>query len=209
MYLEHEGSFERLRRLYFRKILSRMALPRTADILDYGCGPGDFMVECKAQGYTALGIDSSVRSISMARRRGLDVLEGDWEAASLEGKSFDLIFLQSVIEHCRNPVALLRGLSHRLKESGVMIVSAPTPGPHFWDDPTHIRPYTPRSLTALAELSELRLEWQSYVFAFLLGFRFSAPIVFKCLNILPWSLGTNLIAAFGRQPGQEPTPAKS
>lgn len=132
----------------------------------------------------------------MAMNRGLRVTLGGTAELLLQGDRYDAIVVQSVLEHVTNPASFIGDLARLLVPGGVLVLSAPTPGPFFWDDPTHIRPHTPKSFKLLAEISGLECEYLSYVFAFLLGVEIRAPIFFQALNVLPISLGSNLVAFF-------------
>lgn len=111
---------------------------------------------------------------------------------------FDVIFLQSVVEHVHDPVELLMQLREYLQPKGLLIISCPTPGPHFWDDPTHIRPHTPKSFASLAELCSYNVIEITYVFAFLLGINLRNSLFYKLLNVLPFTLGSNIIGVFAK-----------
>jgi 2-polyprenyl-3-methyl-5-hydroxy-6-metoxy-1,4-benzoquinol methylase len=102
MYLEYTGPFDRIRRHYFKKVISELQNKGCRRLLDYGCGPGDVLQVCQTLGLPALGIDSSPRSVGLAHQRGLEVLLGDANAPALQNEKFDAIFLQSVIEHIPN-----------------------------------------------------------------------------------------------------------
>lgn len=197
MYLEYDGLFQRIRQHYFRRVLERYS-PRGGRVLDYGCGPGDMLKVARAMGVDAVGIDASEYSVRRAAVRGLEVELGDYESMSYRDESFDLIFAQSVLEHVGDPVAMVRALRRILKPDGVLLLSAPTPGPHFWDDPTHVRPHTPQSLRTLGAICDLEAKSVTYVFAFLLGLELRSSLFFKALNLLPVALGTNLLAAYQR-----------
>lgn len=80
-----------------------------------------------------------------------------------------------------------------------MVISAPTPGPHFWDDPTHVRPFTPASMQTLGELLELKTERVTYVFSFLLDLSLSASFIYKLMNITSLALGSNLVAFYRKK----------
>jgi 2-polyprenyl-3-methyl-5-hydroxy-6-metoxy-1,4-benzoquinol methylase len=198
VYLTYGGSFGRIRARYFHKILERLALRPGAKVLDYGCGPGDFLLLAKGRGFDASGIDSSPRSVRMAAERGLSVLCGGTRELLERADRYDAIVVQSVLEHAPDGVALVTELGSLLAPGGVLVLSAPTPGPFFWDDPTHVRPYTAKSFAILADLTGMRCEYLSYVFAFLLGIELRAPVFFQLLNLLPLSLGSNLVAFMRR-----------
>jgi 2-polyprenyl-3-methyl-5-hydroxy-6-metoxy-1,4-benzoquinol methylase len=199
VYLTYGGAFNRARQTYFNKIIKRLALSPGARVLDYGCGPGDFILCARQNGIDAIGIDSSPRSVRLARERGISVMAGGTAELLARPDRYDAILAQSVLEHVADAVRLVTDLRSVLSPGGILVLSSPTPGPFFWDDPTHVRPHTPKSITVLAELADMRCEYLSYVFAFLLGMELRLPIFFQILNALPVSLGSNLIS-FLRKP---------
>ena len=201
MYLIYSGYFDALRKRYFRKILDRLALPHGSDVLDYGCGPGDFILLAREHGLRAVGVDNSEHSIRLAKEHGITVLQKTSKMLLAEPARYDAIIIQSVLEHVPDGVELASDLAKLLKPGGVLILSSPTPGPFFWDDPTHVRPYTPRSFLILAEIIALECDYLGYVFGFLLNFEIRLSLIFPLMNVIPLSLGSNLIA-FLRKPAK-------
>lgn len=199
MYLAYSGVFDALRRYYFAKVIDRCGLSSDSVVLDYGCGPGDFLIVCKNKGINAQGVDSYERSIQMAQQRGLTVKKADYTSLPFPKESFDAVVLQSVIEHADNSVEMLQALVSYLVPGGVLVVSAPTPGSHFWDDPTHIRPYTPRSLRVISDLIGTDVMEINYVFSFLLGARMTSSLVYKVMNLVPVPLGSNIVAFYKKR----------
>src|SRR5205807_7846702 len=155
MYLAYSGHLDWWRKRYFDKILDTLNPNAASEILDYGCGPGDFIALASKRNLRVEGVDISDRSIAMARERGFVVAKKTTKDLRAEEKRYDAIIAQSVIEHVPDGLALVIDFADLLKPGGTLVLSAPTPGPYFWDDPTHIRPYTPRSFRALAELAGL------------------------------------------------------
>lgn len=196
MYLVYSGLFNRLRRYYFAKLIERCGLGRSSVVLDYGCGPGDLLHVCKEMGIAAEGVDSYERSVLLALQRGLSVKQADFSSLPFEKESFDAIILQSVIEHVSNPIEMLQTLTAYLAPGGMLVVSAPTPGAHFWDDPTHVRPFTPQSFKVIGDLIGLQVVEINYVFSFLLGIRLRWSMVYKLMNLVPASLGSNIVALY-------------
>lgn len=198
-YLEYQGPFQRLRLRYFRKVLRHFGLKEGMRFLDYGCGPGDMLQVAQAAGLESYGIDNAEYSVELARQRGLTIHLGDYESMDFPPAFFDAIFLQSVLEHVHDPLALVDGLRSYLAEDGLLILSAPTPGSFFWDDPTHIRPYTPKSFRTLAQVCGFEVVEINYVFAFLMGLRLENAFFYKLMNVQPLPLGSNLIGAFRKR----------
>lgn len=204
MYLEYKGLFNRARQIYFIRVLKRFALGREdCELLDYGCGPGDMLALAKSFGINARGLDVSERSVELAQEKGLSAEVGDYRRLQAEQVNFDVIFVQSVIEHVQDPVHMVKSLATCLKPNGVLIVSAPTPSSDFWDDPTHVRPHTPRSLAVIGELAGLRVLEINYIISFLVGIKVKTKFLYKLLNMLPIPLGSNLIAIYSRKLDRE------
>jgi 2-polyprenyl-3-methyl-5-hydroxy-6-metoxy-1,4-benzoquinol methylase len=191
-----DGLFQSIRLHYFKKTFLQYTQGPETRVLDYGCGPGDALQICKDLAIQAEGVDSYDYSIELARKRGLKIHKADYNSLPFEKKSFDIILLQSVLEHMKDPVEAVSRLKEYLKPGGVLILSSPTPGPHFWDDPTHIRPYTPKSFHTLAGLTEMKVIKVNYIFSHLLGLTLTASWIYKILNILPFSLGSNILGVF-------------
>jgi SAM-dependent methyltransferase len=94
-------------------------IPKTARILEIGCGKGWFRDYCKANGWTHYtGIDLAPPADIVG-----DIL--DWKQLGLEENTFDFIVAFEVVEHvhCFNEMAAL------LKQDGRLILTSPTP--HF------------------------------------------------------------------------------
>jgi hypothetical protein len=85
-----------------------------------------------------------------------------------------------------------------IRPGGLLILSAPTPAPSFWDDPTHIRPYTPKSLVLLLQIFGFDMLKCNYVWSEMIGLNMSWSGFYKIMNILPFALGSNIVC-FGRK----------
>jgi O-antigen chain-terminating methyltransferase len=120
------------------------------NVLDIGCGRGEFLELMREIGVPARGIDLGSESIALCRNKGLAAEEADlfeYLAALPEG-SLDGIFCAQVVEHLppeRLPefVKLAAGA---LGRGGLLAIETPNPeclaifAVHFYLDPTHTRP---------------------------------------------------------------------
>ena len=96
--------------------------------LDVGCGTGD-MLELAARHYSpCVGIEPSPHGVAMARAKGFEVFACTLEEAPLKPESFDLILMDSVIEHVHDPVAVLRICHRALAPGGVVAMLTPRLG---------------------------------------------------------------------------------
>lgn len=95
-------------------------------ILDVGSGTGLFLAIAKRRGWEVYGIDSSVEATDYAREHfGLDLWVGDFADFETRGQRFDVITGWDIIEHSRDPVALLKAMRGCLSEGGSVVLSTP------------------------------------------------------------------------------------
>ena len=109
-------------------------------MVDLGCGDGSFYSYCQTRGLEA---------------EGLDILDGvnfETDVLPLTDNAFDIVLLQSVLEHLYNPSILIQQVKRVLKPGGVVVMVIPNIdqcGSSFYDDHTHVKPYNPAGLKRL------------------------------------------------------------
>jgi O-antigen chain-terminating methyltransferase len=120
------------------------------NVLDIGCGRGEFLEMMRSAGIPAKGIDLSEESIAICRHKGLDAEVADLfrYLEDLPEASLDGVFCSQVVEHLppdRLP-EMIRLAGSRLHRGGVIAIETPNPeclaifATHFYLDPTHQRP---------------------------------------------------------------------
>ena len=120
------------------------------NVLDIGCGRGEFLEMMRGAGIPAKGIDLSEESIATCRHKGLDAEAADLfeYLENLPEASLDGVFCSQVVEHLppdRLP-EMVRLAASRLRKGGVIAIETPNPeclaifATHFYLDPTHQRP---------------------------------------------------------------------
>ena len=120
------------------------------EVLDIGCGRGEFLELMREAGVPARGIDLSRESVELCRQKGLQANAADLytHLADLPEASLDGIFSAQVVEHLppeRLP-DMIRLAASRLERDGVLAIETPNPeclaifASHFYLDPTHARP---------------------------------------------------------------------
>lgn len=119
-------------------------------LLDLGSGRGEFLHGFARLGFRATGAD---RSRPSRPRFPEPVFEVDYEKQRLPvaDASFDVIFNKSVFEHVHDISSVLNECKRVLASGGRMISMVPdwnSQFRHFYDDWTHVRPFT---LTGLKE----------------------------------------------------------
>ena len=134
-----------------------------SDVLDVGCGRGEFLDLLRAAGVSARGIDLNDEMAAVSRERGLDATAGDALSylLSLPDGSLGGLFAAQVVEHLE-PDYLMRFLDaayHKLRPGSKIVLE--TINPACWyaffssyiRDITHVRPLHPDTLQYLVGAS--------------------------------------------------------
>lgn len=144
------------------------------DVVDIGCGRGEFLGLLRDAGVTARGVDLNHEMVERCRARGFTVDETDGLSflAAAAPESLGGLIASQVVEHLQ-PDYLLRllGAAAAALEPGAVIVLE-TINPACWSaffdsyirDLTHVRPVHPDTLAFLvtaAGFSDVRVQWRS------------------------------------------------
>jgi len=135
----------------------------SGDVLDIGCGRGEFIELLNARGIPARGLDLNQEMAEVCRAKGLNVVEADAVGylVSLPDASLGGIFAAQVVEHLE-PAYLLRLLDlafDKLQPGGTLVLE--TLNPACWTaffesyirDITHRWPLHPETLKYLVTAS--------------------------------------------------------
>ena len=123
-------------------------------VLDVGCGSGVLLEVARELGAAeAVGVEPNPEARRQAAARGFKVFE---TVEELNEERFDLIYMNDVIEHLRDPWDYCKKLYPRLEPTGYLfVVTGDVTGLKSrllgkrWDimmDPTHFNFFSPRSL---------------------------------------------------------------
>jgi len=163
------GSEHRIRE-HQRKHAAKFA-GAVLEVLDLGCGRGEFLEVAREAGLTARGIDLSEDCIAICRSKGLNAEAADMfdYLGSLPDESLGGVLCSQVIEHLspeRLPF-LIQLLNNKLNRGAIIVVETPNPeclaifASHFYIDPTHTRPVPPALLRFYMEeagFGEIQIE---------------------------------------------------
>ncbi len=96
---QFRGSEEKIREQQTRYIARFAGAP--GQILDIGCGRGEFLDAAKAAGLAARGVDQNQESVALCRSKGLEVEQGDLFTylESLPEGSLGGAYCAQVVEH--------------------------------------------------------------------------------------------------------------
>jgi SAM-dependent methyltransferase len=128
-YSPHRGLIERMAEPILRREARRVVRAGASELplLEVGCGTGLFMQRLAAAGWRGpvTGVEYAPDvAAETARRTGFDVSAGTAEETPLDGQ-YGAIVLRHVIEHLRDPHAVLVRLAAALHPRGVLYIATP------------------------------------------------------------------------------------
>lgn len=133
---------EKLYAYLFDRFVSQYKKPK---LLDVGCGNGKAMEEFSKHGVVCFGIDKRVKASTMKWSVDLETQRFHY----ISDNYFDVVFSKSVIEHVRNTDNIVKETHRVLKPGGIFVFLTPdwkSQHEHFWDDYTHVKAFTRKSL---------------------------------------------------------------
>ena len=111
-----------------RALVTHLAVPPPAAILDLGCGPGRDLRTFRALGHEAVGLDGAPRFVAMARAYAeCEVWQQDFLTLDLPPARFDGVFANASLFHVprQELPRVLRELHATLRPQGVLFASNP------------------------------------------------------------------------------------
>lgn len=111
-------------------------------LLDLGCGDKHLAPSCLNSNIDYIGID-------------YDSIDFETEELPFDSNSIDIVVSLAVIEHLNNPGLFISEIFRCLKPNGIVYLSTPNfklDYKNFYNDPTHVKPYTNISLETLLKL---------------------------------------------------------
>jgi len=162
------------------------------NLLDIGCGTGDFLVACKMQGWKSTGIEPNEK----ARKSGIAKLKtnsneknsehifqdiNEYRTSIEKGRTeekFDVITLWHVLEHVPDITNYVKELHGLLTENGCLVVAVPNHKSYdagvygkYWaayDTPRHLWHFSKKSVSLLftivkMEVIEIKpMKWDAF-----------------------------------------------
>lgn len=146
--------------------LIRHYLPNTVkslNILDIGSGLCNYFpknVSKLKNNYFACDISDQLKDL--IEKRGINFIQCDMSKDKLKLKenTFDIIICSHVIEHIDEPSNLLFEINKLLKKSGILFLKTPDIKIvkwNFYNDFTHVKPYSKHSLIEQIESDSIRI----------------------------------------------------
>ena len=142
------------------------------NVLDAGCGRGEFLELLRDNGISAYGVDLDENMVRYCRERGLDVRLEDVvdHLAGLPDDSLGGVVAFQVIEHLDFPslFQMFRLAARKVRSQGVILLETVNPtclttfSGAFYADPTHQHPVHPEAVRRMLEVvgfGDVRIEY--------------------------------------------------
>lgn len=126
--LENQRALKRqTARLYMDILAPVVRVPRP-QLLEIGCGHGEFLLEAQSRGIEIEGLEYSEHAAAEANSQlGHDAVRvGSPEADCLPRSTYDVIGAFDAIEHLRNPKQALESMHAALKPGGIIAIVTPS-----------------------------------------------------------------------------------
>jgi SAM-dependent methyltransferase len=106
---------------------------KTGDLLDVGCGDGQFLYQCSVTGFNCKGVEESkILSDYASKLTKLEVICGKYVKDMFPPQSFDVVTMVQVLEHIPDPGNALEAARYHLRENGIIVIEVPSVNsPHF------------------------------------------------------------------------------
>jgi len=143
---------------------------KKANILEIGCGAGNFLYELKYMhpSWNIQGTDFNKKSIEKLKKYGVDTFVSDLTEIPLESDSIDIVYGWMILEHIHKINEALREVHRVLKKDGKFSFSIPNAG--SWEFrffaqnwfalqlPSHLYHFTEITITKILEKNGFKIE---------------------------------------------------
>ena len=138
------------------------------ELLDIGCGTGDFLSIAKNANWNVTGIEPNEQARKIANSKTNNSVYNNMQLHQLKENSFDVITLWHVLEHLPNLEMHVYRLERLLKPNGKIVVAVPNYKSYdaayyksFWaayDVPRHLWHFTKESIKILFSRYDMKVE---------------------------------------------------
>ncbi len=161
-----------LRRRNFQNLFkSTNKITAATNILDFGCGNGEFLNSLYQENLNLVGFDFTLNQIESPNLR-IQYIDDIQKTSSMD--EFDHIYLLQVLEHLADPVDTMKVLLRKLSTNGVFVIQTPTregwdckifPTQFWggWHAPRHFHIWNENYIEKLARILDLKILEVSYI----------------------------------------------
>lgn len=143
-------------------------ISKHANLLDVGCGTGDFLNTCLENGWSVTGIEPNQSAREIANSKTNNQVFDIPKLDQLDKNSYDCITLWHVLEHLPDLNTQINLLKSLLKKDGTLIIAVPNYKSYdaqyykeFWaayDVPRHLWHFSQKSIITLFSRIHMKVE---------------------------------------------------
>jgi len=150
-------------------------IPKDArTVCDLGCGSGELAAELADAGLQVTGVEPDPDAVAHTRRGKFELISASAEGSLdiLKGRTFDVIVMRHVLEHCIDPNRVLTNAAALLNAQGLLVCEVPNNTAQglrqsgaAWlmlDVPRHLHFFTGPTLVAFCRRARLDVVSTSY-----------------------------------------------
>ena len=141
--------------------------PGKSDLLDVGCGTGDFLKIAQQNNWSVKGIEPNEKARKLANIKTDHSVFGNEQLLKFEPNSFDIITLWHVLEHLPRPEEHISIFKKLLRPDGVLIIAVPNFKSYdaqyyknYWaayDAPRHLWHFSKKAISKLAGFNKMKV----------------------------------------------------
>jgi 2-polyprenyl-3-methyl-5-hydroxy-6-metoxy-1,4-benzoquinol methylase len=135
------------------------------NILDYGCGTGEFLKACQASGFKIAGVEPSENARTKSSETNRIKIHESID--QLDTRTFNIITMWHVLEHIPDFETIIQKLKTKLSDDGVLFIAVPNHKSfdaqlykQFWagfDVPRHLWHFSPDTMKKVLVKNNLSL----------------------------------------------------
>ncbi len=157
----------------------------SVNMFEVGCATGFFMDLARQRGWQTEGIDISEYAVKKAQEKGLAATTATLESYQ-SAKKFDVIVMQDLIEHVKDPVDVINRAKNLLAENGLLLFTTPDAGSlwarvwnknwHAFVPPQHLFYFSAKNLGSILEKNGFKVVHSAHH-----GKWFTVPYIIRLL----------------------------
>lgn len=107
-------------------LLDKMKSGKNVHFLDIGCGEGNALMHAVKRKWNATAVDiTDLRKPEAKNNSAIKFIESDLMSAGLSPDTYDIAYLDSVLEHVLNPLEYLNEIKRILAPGGIVYIGIP------------------------------------------------------------------------------------
>ena len=152
-------------------------------LLDIGCGVGDFLHTAEQHGWECTGVEPAEEAIEIAKKRTKAKLISSEDLQNIENETFDVITMWHVLEHVDNLKWQIEQLFRLVKTNGRVVIAIPNyksaDAEYYkekwaaYDVPRHLNHFNKEVISKIFKMSGFdliktdKLVWDAYYISYL------------------------------------------